>query len=280
MLGAGEPPRSEFAPKIEEILQTVEDLKERLAEAGAEMLDLKDDLEEERSRVEELQGKLRSAQQALDERARDCRSLGNELKIERFQAHRNTLHQQPFSVKATDGMNEETTTALHMQVDSTKLVQTSDHMGERGRGRDTEMRVSSSRARPSLSLQSDMTGQSRSKQSNRIIQDIDLFRASAESGPDRSILKREISAWRQNVDTLTTEIRNLTQERDSTTGFRLGHVFGTHKDPMRKGKLEEEGWSGGDAATEGKTECSAQDTATALRARSGGLPDAYVRAGL
>jgi len=58
MLGAGEPPRSEFAPKIEEILQTVEDLKERLAEAGAEMLDLKDDLEEERRRVEELQAEL------------------------------------------------------------------------------------------------------------------------------------------------------------------------------------------------------------------------------
>jgi hypothetical protein len=261
--GAGEPPRSEFAPKIEEILQTVVDLKERLAEAGAEVLDLRDDLEEERSRVEELQGKLRSAQQALDERALDRRSLGNELKIERFQAHCNTLHQQPFFAKATDGMSQGTPTALHMQVDSTELVQTSDSMRERGRGRDTERRVSSSRARPSLSLQSDMTGLSRSKQSNQIIQDIDLFRASAESGPDRSILKREISAWRQNVDTLTREIRNLTQERDSTIGFRIGHVFGTHGDPMRKGKLEEEGWKGGDAATKDKTECAAQDTATA-----------------
>jgi hypothetical protein len=60
--GGGEPPWSEFAPNIEEILQTVEDLKERLANAEAEMLDLQDDLEEEESRVKELQGKLRSAQ--------------------------------------------------------------------------------------------------------------------------------------------------------------------------------------------------------------------------
>jgi len=33
-------------------------LKERLAEAGAEVLDLRDDLEEERSRVEELLAEL------------------------------------------------------------------------------------------------------------------------------------------------------------------------------------------------------------------------------
>jgi hypothetical protein len=88
----GEPPRCEFAPKMERILQTVSDLKERLTEAQAEVLDLQDDLEEEKSRVKELQGKLRSAQQALNERARERRSLGNKLKIERFQAHLNTLY--------------------------------------------------------------------------------------------------------------------------------------------------------------------------------------------
>jgi len=90
--GGGEHPRSEFAPKLERILQTVGDLKERLAEAEAEVLDLQDDLEEEKSRVRELQGNLRSAQQALNKRARERRSLGNELKIEKFQAHLNTLY--------------------------------------------------------------------------------------------------------------------------------------------------------------------------------------------
>ena len=207
--------------KVEEIFQTVEDLKERLADAKAEVLDLKDDLEEEKSRVEELQGKLRSAQQAVDERAYDRRSLGNELKIERFQAHRNARYQQPFSAKATDGMSYGTPTTLHMQANSSKLVQTSDNTGERGQGRDTERRVSSSRARSSLSLRFDMTDQSRSKERNRIIQDIELFRASAvslqtKSGPDRSIVRlerRDIIAWRQNVDKLLIEIRNMTHER-------------------------------------------------------------------
>jgi chromosome segregation ATPase len=171
MLGAGEPPRSEFAPKIEEILQTVEDLKERLAEAGAEMLDLKDDLEEERSRVEELQGKLLSAQQALDEGARERRhssskgrSLGSQSKIERVQA---VLHQRlhrsapaggdalprrapPLTAASTDGMREGTPSVQHMQAE---LVHKSNHTAERGRGRDTERpRVSSSRARASNSL--------------------------------------------------------------------------------------------------------------------------------
>ena len=159
---SGETARSEFAPKIEEILQTVEDLKKRLADAEAEVLDLQDDLEEEKSRVEELQGKLRSAQQAFDARARDRRSLGNELKVKRFQAHLNTLIQQPFSAKATDGMSEGTPAALHMQADSSKLVQRSNNTGERGRGRDTERRVSSSRARSSLRPQCDITDPSRS----------------------------------------------------------------------------------------------------------------------
>ena len=93
---SGEPPRSEVAPKIDQIHQLVnlkerladaEAVKERLADAEAELLDLRDDLEEEKerladaeaelldekSRVEELQGRLRSAQQALDESARERR---------------------------------------------------------------------------------------------------------------------------------------------------------------------------------------------------------------
>lgn len=112
-----------------------------------------------------------------------------------------------------------------------------------------------------------MTDQSQSKESNRIIQDIELFRASAvtlqtKRGPDRSIVRRDIFAWRQNVDKLLIEIRNLTP-----------HVFGTDGDPIRKGKLEEEGWSGGDAAPEGKTQRAAQGTAATMRAGSGGLPD-------
>ena len=168
--GGGEPPRSEFAPKIEEIPQTVGDLKERLADAEAEVLYLQDDLEEEKSRVEELQGKLRSAQQALDEGARERCSLGKDLV--QAHLHMHTLYQQPFSAEATDGMREETPTVLHMQAE---LVQPSNH--EQGRGRDTERpRVSSSRARSSLSLGSDMTDQQRFEQRNRIIQDIDPFR--------------------------------------------------------------------------------------------------------
>ena len=104
---SGEPPRSEVAPKIDQIHQLVgnlkerladaEAVKERLADAEAELLDLQDDLEEEKSRVEELQGRLRSAQQALDESARERRhssskgrscnsSLGHEPNIEGFQA--------------------------------------------------------------------------------------------------------------------------------------------------------------------------------------------------
>jgi uncharacterized spore protein YtfJ len=166
----GEPPRSEFAPKIEEILQTVGDLKERLADAEAEVLDLQDDLEEEKSRVEELQGKLRSAQQALDEGARERCYLGNDLVLAHLRKH--TLYHQPFSAEATNGMREGTPTVLHMQAEP---VQTSNHA--RGRGRDTERpHVSSSRARSSPSLRSHMTDQPRSEQHNRIFQDIDLFR--------------------------------------------------------------------------------------------------------
>jgi hypothetical protein len=57
------------------------------------------------------------------------------LKIENFQAHQNTpsprslwwltaLYRQPFSAKVTDGMSEGTPTVLHLQADSTELVQT------------------------------------------------------------------------------------------------------------------------------------------------------------
>ena len=182
----GEPPRSEFAPKIEEILQTVGNLKERLADAEA-------DLEEEKSRVEALQEKLRSAQQALDEGAREHRSRENEM--DRFQAHLNmhTLYQQPFSAEATDGMREGTPTVLHLQAE---LVQTSNHTEERGRERDTERpRVSRSRARSSLSLRSDMTDQPRSEQRNRIIQEIDLFRegGGVSQMPRKSLVPSDIS---------------------------------------------------------------------------------------
>jgi hypothetical protein len=182
----GEPPRSEFAPKIEEILQTVGNLKERLADAEA-------DLEEEKSRVKALQGELRSAQQALDEGARELRSRENEM--DRFQAHlrMHTLYQQPFSAEATDGMREGTPTVLHLQAE---LVQMSNHTEERGRERDTERpRVSRSRARSSLSLRSDMTDKPRSEQRNRIIQEINLFRegGGVSQMPRKSLVPSDIS---------------------------------------------------------------------------------------
>ena len=146
------------------------DLKERLADAEAEVLVLDEHLGEEKSRVEELQGKLRSAQQALDEGARQRCYLGNDLVLGHL--HKHTLYHQPFSAEATNGMREGTPTVLHMQAEP---VQTSNH--ERGRGRDTERpRVSSSRARSSPSLRSHMTDQPQPEQRNRIFQDMDLFR--------------------------------------------------------------------------------------------------------
>jgi hypothetical protein len=179
--GGGEPPsRPEFAPKIEEIHQLVGNLKERLADADAvkerlaiaeaECLDLQDNLEKEKIRVEELQGKLRSAQQALDEGARERRHsssngrpIGSQSKIERFQAvlqqrlHRSAPaggdalpRRPPLTAASTDGMREGTPSVLHMQAE---LVHKSNHTVERGRGRSTErQRVSSSRARASNSL--------------------------------------------------------------------------------------------------------------------------------
>jgi hypothetical protein len=58
------------------------------------------------------------------------------------------------------------------------LVQTINHTGERGEGRDAErLRVLSSRARSSLRPQSNITDQSRSDPRNRVIQDINLFQA-------------------------------------------------------------------------------------------------------
>jgi len=148
----------------------VGDLKERLADAEAEVLVLDEHLGEEKSRVEELQGKLRSAQQALDEGARQRCYLGNDLVLGHL--HKHTLYHQPFSAEATNGMREGTPTVLHMQAEP---VQTSNH--ERGRGRDTERpRVSSSRARSSPSLRSHMTDQPQPEQRNRIFQDMDLFR--------------------------------------------------------------------------------------------------------
>ncbi len=104
-------------------------------------------------------------------------SLGNELKTERFEALKTLYlkYKQPFSAAETDGICQETPTVLNVQAD---LVQTINHTGERGEGRDAErLRVLSSRARSSLRPQSNITDQSRSDPRNRVIQDINLFQA-------------------------------------------------------------------------------------------------------
>jgi len=127
-------------------------------------------------RVKESRG--RTAREQLQ-------TFGNTWKTERLQALDELYlkYQEPSSVSAaaTNGICEGTPTVLKQA----ELVHMSNHTGERRGGRDTGrlpiLSLSESRARSSLRPESDMTDQSRSDPCNRVIQDINLFRAVSQS---------------------------------------------------------------------------------------------------
>ena len=127
-------------------------------------------------RVKESRG--RTAREQLQ-------TFGNTWKTERLQALDELYlkYQEPSSVSAaaTNGICEGTPTVLKQA----ELVHMSNHTGERRGGRDTGrlpiLSLSESRARSSLRPESDMTDQSRSDPRNRVIQDINLFRAVSQS---------------------------------------------------------------------------------------------------
>ena len=127
-------------------------------------------------RVKESRG--RTAREQLQ-------TFGNTWKTERLQALDELYlkYQEPSSVSAaaTNGMCEGTPTVLKQA----ELVHMSNHTGEQRGGRDTGrlpiLSLSESRARSSLRPESDMTDQSRSDPRNRVIQDINLFRAVSQS---------------------------------------------------------------------------------------------------
>jgi hypothetical protein len=184
-------------PMFEEVHQTVGDLKERLGKLRSAQQALAGESARERrpwslsaeeivlnpharSLQRDMSATDDTAAQSLfgpyspqdkEQRVEESRSgtarkrlhpLGNELKAERFEVLKTLYlkYKQPFSAAATAGICQGTPTVLNVQAD---LVQTSNHTGERGGGRDTErLRALSSRARSSLRPQSDTTGQSRS----------------------------------------------------------------------------------------------------------------------
>jgi hypothetical protein len=184
-------------PMFEEVHQTVGDLKERLGKLRSAQQALAGESARERRplsfSVEEvvLNPRARSLQRNMsdtddtaaqslfgsyspqdkEQRVEESKTgtarkrlhaLGNELKAERFEVLKTLYlkYKQPFSAAATDGICQGTPTVLNVQAD---LVQTSNHTGERGGGRDMErLRALSSRARSSMRPQSDITGQSRS----------------------------------------------------------------------------------------------------------------------
>jgi hypothetical protein len=168
-------------PMLDQVLQTVGDLKEGLGvgtsplctgTAGGPYSPPFD----KGQRVKESRG--RTAREQLQ-------TFGNTWKTERLQALDELYlkYQEPSSVSAaaTNGICEGTPTVLKQA----ELVHMSNHTGERRGGRDTGrlpiLSLSESRARSSLRPESDMTDQSRSEPRNRVIQDINLFRAVSQS---------------------------------------------------------------------------------------------------